>query len=147
MCVGHAAKAFKRPFAQRFSWPIDAPEDAYTYPRLKEFGYSMFFCKRAIFKARHVTNMQERMRRVIKFIHGKQILLKYFRKDFLKQEYNIPSLVVVKVILKFLRKKPVWVILYSMEICINRLFVIFYNYSYLRYTPTISSKNLHSESS
>lgn len=141
-CGGHSMKALSRKFSQGLKWPNDVPEDAYTYLLLTQLGFSLSRQITAKAYMRNVTNLNDRIRQVEKFITGKKALLKYFPEDFIKREYSLPRLLVIKNISIELFKNPIFTILYVFEVIFNRFLTSRAKTFNELYIPYESSKEL-----
>lgn len=122
LCAGHSLRAFKRSIATKLKWPLDAPEDAYAYLRLKESGLKILRRKKAINYMRNVTHFKDRTRQSTKFLSGKKALMKYFNQHVVEEAYQIPKIAIISQLLIELGKSPFWTILLILEFIFNRIY-------------------------
>lgn len=123
-CGGHSMKALSRQFTNKLRWPKDVPEDAYTYLRIKTLNFKLKQVQTASAYMRNVTNVEDRIRQVKKYIGGKKALGSYFSQDLIEKEYKIPKTLFLKYFLKAMIKNPFWISLYFLEIMYNRLLTL-----------------------
>ncbi len=121
---GHSMKVISRAFSKKLEWPINVPEDAYTYFRLKQLGFSMARNPKAQAYMRNVGSFSDRKRQVKKFLSGKKALEKYFPKEILDSEYKIPPLLAARSLISNFAENPFWTVLFFAEIIANRLAVL-----------------------
>ncbi len=138
----NSAKILSRNFTQNLTWPLDLPEDVYTYFRLKQLNLKMVKQHRARFYFRNVTNFKDRKKQCTKFISGRRSFCKYFEPAWIKKEYSPPFGLVVKSVLSSFFRNPVLIVLYLLEVCINRITTLKVSKFDPLFMPHRSSKTL-----
>lgn len=123
-CGGHSMKALSKKFTKKLIWPKDVPEDAYTYLRLRQIGFLMKRQPKAKAWMKNVTTLKDRFRQSIKYQSGKKALANYFSEKYLKNEYSLPRMIVLKHLFLTIKKYPFWVALYLLELLINRIYTL-----------------------
>lgn len=135
-------KILSKNFAQRLQWPINVPEDAYTYFKLKELGLRVKKQKGARAYMRNVTNFNDQIKQSTKFQSGKEALKNYFPVSLLDNEYSVPPTLIFTLIAKELILSPFWFSLYLIEVAINRILTLKADKFNALYEPYVSSKKL-----
>lgn len=139
---GHSMKALSRDFTAVLKWPENVPEDAYAYLFLKKNGLNLYRQTSAKAYMRNVTNVKDRFKQTRKFVSGRLTLTKYFPENFIKNEYNLPKLLILKHILYDFLRNPFWSSLYLLEVIINRILTLRTRSFTALYSPYQSSKKL-----
>lgn len=139
---GHAMKALSRTFTGQLHYPVNVPEDAYTYLALKNTHLRMVRRAKAVTYMRNVTHFTDRIRQCTKFQSGKKSLGRYFSKKLLHEAYDVPITILITNCLKEFFREPFWFSLYILEACINRMFSKHIQRFNALHTTYQSSKNL-----
>lgn len=140
-CNGQAMKALSKDFAKKIRYPVNVPEDAYTYLSAKKYGFQIQVSKDAVVLMKNVSNLGDRMKQCMKFQSGRKILKKHFKQDFIAKEYAIPLNLMFRSIILYFLKHPLWTVFAICEMFLNRIITIKtkkYTYSHGIY---YSSKN------
>ena len=105
---GHTMRAVSRSYASKLFFPSDAPEDCYSYLRLKELGFLMVRAKEARILAKNIKTVGDRFSHSEKFYRGKLALYKYFDNQFVDCEYDFSKILLVKYLLLGFLKSPIY---------------------------------------
>lgn len=114
-CGGHSMKAMSRKFTSRLRWPKSVPEDAYTYFKLLELNLTMQKVPNAKTWMRCPANFFDRLKQGKKFRSGKSVLLDYFEKKVIENEYRVPRMLALKYIIHSTVSSPIFTIFYFLE--------------------------------
>ncbi len=140
---GHSGRLFSKTFTKSLTWPVDVPEDAFAYLRLKQLHLRLVKQKNALMIARNVRNLTDRLRQGSKFANGRQTLTKHFSNAVVNSEYNIPLNIMIKQTFLGFLKNPFWTTLAVMELAVTRLLSFGFRKEFnALYTPYVSSKDL-----
>lgn len=113
MCPG-VARAFSREFIKTLKWPIDVPEDAYSYLACINSGFRFSFAKKSVAIFRAPSTWGDHLKQSKRFFAGKKKMYNFFRSDVVKREYHITLYIRLKhTILQALRR-PVLTISYML---------------------------------
>lgn len=110
-CRG-TARAFSSAFIKTFSWTRVVGEDAYTYLYVISRGMRYKYQKNNLIFYKSPTNFIDHRRQSRRFFSNFKELLKYFSKDLVIREFNIPKYIFFKNLLKFLLVSPLMFIAY-----------------------------------
>lgn len=117
---GHAMKALSRNFAFELTFPTDAPEDSYTYFRLKQLGLQMIVQPNAKAYVKRASNLKDYIRRNKKFVGGKETLKKYFPEALVNREFTPPINLFIKHLHLEFFNSPMLTVLYLMQFLLVR---------------------------
>lgn len=141
-CGGHSMKALSRKFTKKLIWPKDVPEDAYAYLQLRQLGLAMKKQVNAKAWMKNVTTLKDRFKQSVKYQSGRKTLTKYFPNEFLKSEYSLPKILILKHLFLSIKSHPFWTLLYLFELLANRIYTLRAPKFKATYDIYPSSKNL-----
>lgn len=119
---GYSWKAITREFADKYYWPKDAPEDSYTYLRLKQLGLKMKRLENVKVYAGRPKNFPDSIKQSSKFVKGINSLHRYFPNNYIDEEYRIPKKLIFNHVFKALRQNCFLTLSFLLELVFNRLF-------------------------
>jgi acetyltransferase-like isoleucine patch superfamily enzyme len=111
-CHGRG-RAFAKKFYSRLKIPADcSQEDAYTYLECVNKGFKFRYAQQAkvIFGA--PVNINDHAKQSSRFVYGQASLKKYFDKEFILNEQEIPKGLLLRSFILFVLKNPVSAITY-----------------------------------
>ncbi len=95
LCHGRA-RAFQKSLYKRIRWPEDAPEDAYSYLFCKKEKMQFVFTDKAEVFFRCPTTIAEHAKQRLRFLDGRQGLVKHFGKESVTNAFAIPFFLIIK---------------------------------------------------
>lgn len=122
LCHGRA-RAFSKKLYKNLKFPADCPEDAFSYLFAKKHGYKFAYTTAAKTWFRAASDINERKSQSEAFLLGIKRLENYFPKSFLKEEFSIPKIIVLKSIGKSLLKQPIMTLTYVAWLVYIHLFL------------------------
>ncbi len=117
---GHTIKILSKDFANKINMPLDVPEDAYFYLIAKKLGYKFIRDPNINTHVGYVSSFEDQVRQSDKFLSGVNSLKKYFNPIQIKTEYDIPTWIIVKEVIKYFFISPVWISLYLCTFILDR---------------------------
>lgn len=105
LCHGRA-RAFPKEFYSQIIWPDNCPEDPYSYYFCKQKGFKFVFAPMASVFFRSPNNLQEHIVQSTRFISGQKKLEEFFPKEYIAEQFKLPSLFLLKAIILYLFKNP-----------------------------------------
>lgn len=120
LCHGRA-RAFSRNLYKNFAWVNEDPEDAFCYLVCIKNNFLFKYSPNAVIKFKSPSSLTDHKKQSDRFRKGKKNLLKYFDKDFVNAQYNIPTEIIIREMFFSILKSPLLTLSY--------LFI----YSYLRF--------------
>ena len=123
-CHG-TARAFSKELYKQLKFSQSVGEDAYSYLFCKSRGYKYKYAKKAELYYRAPNNYQDHKKQSLRFMDSKKKLSNSFGKEFVEQEYKIPTLCLLYISLFYLIRYPVHMLSYSsmyMSIRIKSMF-------------------------
>jgi len=112
MCYG-VARAFARQFYSNLEWPMDIPEDAYSYFACITQGWYFVCSKKSILFFRTTSVWSDHLAQSTRFFGGKQKMFKIFPEEIVRKEYRIPLPVKIKRTWQSFLDAPVLTIAYT----------------------------------
>ena len=120
LCHGRA-RAFAKRLYKRIVWPVDCPEDSYSYLFCLEKGFSFVYEPKADVTFRVPSSFREYAEKHVRFLTGKNQLSKYFEKSTIRDKYRIPLGVLSEKLLESFLRQPFATASYLGVMLISRL--------------------------
>ena len=105
LCHGRG-RAFSRALYREFHWPDNCPEDAYSYFTCKTKGFKFVYTTNAGVYFRSPATLADHVLQSTRFFAGIRRLTELFDPDYVRQEYVIPRLLLLKTLLRYLKRNP-----------------------------------------
>lgn len=113
LCHGRARAFSKRCYSQ-LEWPNHFPEDAYSYLTCISKGFKFVYAPRAKILFKSPATLSDHFKQSIRFLKGRTKIYAYFPKDYVRKEYNIPKILLIRKFIKYLFISPINILAYSM---------------------------------
>lgn len=140
LCYG-GARAFSKTFYSQITWPLDVPEDAYSYLLCLQNGFSFKYAKQAKIIIRIPATLNDHKKQSTRFMSGKRELYKYFPSTQIEKSYQIPKNIFLSTLLSFLIHKPISTLLYLAITIYLRAISSQYIFT-SKWDPSVSSKEV-----
>lgn len=128
LCHGRA-RAFSKRLYSKLEWPNHFPEDAYSYLTCLSKGFKFVYAPKAKILFRSPATLSDHFKQSIRFIKGKEKMYAYFPKDYVRKEYYIPRILLVRKFIKYLFISPINILAYSMVSFYTRIIETSYKIS------------------
>lgn len=141
LCHGRA-RAFSKELYKNFAWPSEGPEDSYSYLICIKNNFKFKYSSKAKIRFRSPSFFTDHKKQSHRFREGKKDLLKYFDKDFVNAEYNIPAKIIIRETFLSMIKSP---LLMSSYLCLYFSLMLFSkdrDIDHSKIEPSKSSKTL-----
>lgn len=112
MCHG-IGRAFSRAFYSQLTWPMDVPEDAYSYFACLESGFKFVCAQKAVLRFRVPSHWSDHVRQSTRFFGGKDKMAKLFPPNIVYREYRIPLSIKLRYTLPSLIFHPILTVMYA----------------------------------
>ncbi len=142
LCHGRA-RAFSHDFYAQLSFPNVIAEDAYSYFRCLELGYTFAYCPKAKVLFKSPSNLSDHLLQSRRFFRGTKEIHTYFPDSTLTRSYKIPPRLMLRTWATASLERPFYTLMYILILVYSFLTNIFRrtNTSAI-WTPSISSKRL-----
>lgn len=111
LCHGRA-RGFSKAFYSKVRWPVNVPEDAYSYLFCKQLGMKFVYNKNAVVYFRTPSTIEDQVKQSKRFTNGVKQLALSFPGETVDREFSIPTSVVMSSILKFIMYQPLTALTY-----------------------------------
>lgn len=141
LCHGRA-RAFSKKLYKNFEWANESPEDAFSYLTCIKNDFKFMYSPNAKIKFRSPSSLADHKKQSDRFRKGQKNLLKYFDKDFVITQCNIPKTIIIREIFISIIKSPLLMLSY---LGLNFSLILFSENTYIDYSkiePSESSKTL-----
>jgi len=135
-------RAFSSIFLQNFSWPKIASEDAFSYLSCIGRGFQFISPKEAKVFYRLPHNMKDYLKQSTRFLKSKKLIIRWFDKKLVDNEYRINYLYILKSAIKYFFKNPFYFIVYTVILATSKIKTFFQGESDHRWDISESSKKL-----
>ncbi len=106
LCHGRV-RAFSKKMYRNIVWPNYCPEDAYSFLRCYELGLRFVFVESARVYFRSPQTIEEHARQSLRFIQGRDALIRYFSQDSISNVYHIQPMIFFQFLFFYAFKKPI----------------------------------------
>jgi glycosyltransferase involved in cell wall biosynthesis len=142
LCHGRA-RAFSRRFYESLVWPIQHPEDSYSYLYCVQKHFKFVYLPTAQVIFRSPQNLADHLRQSLRFVHGRSQLIDSFPSGFAQREYAIPFFKIITTSCTAFFKHPVLLGSYALITAWGRLTYLFnHTHYHSMYEPSITSKKI-----
>jgi cellulose synthase/poly-beta-1,6-N-acetylglucosamine synthase-like glycosyltransferase len=112
LCCG-VARGLSKEFAKTLKWPTSSSEDAYSFLECKIKNNKFAYLPSAVANYKSPDNFADHMKQSTRFLKGKEVMYNYFPKNFVDENYDIPSKIKLGASIKFLFKDPIKFLSYT----------------------------------
>lgn len=141
LCHGRV-RAFRKELYQSLTFPLDCPEDAYSFLWCKKKGFSFRFESRAEVVFRSPQTIKEHAKQSMRFTLGKEHLIQHFGMKKIQQVYAIPKNMSLRVLLYYGIRHPVSITTYVMITIVTRVFYKLNKSEVKKWDIAVSSKQV-----
>lgn len=141
LCHGRA-RAFSKKLYKDFEWPSESPEDAFSYLVCIKNNLKFKYSPNAVIKFSSPSSLTDHKKQSDRFRKGKKDLLKFFDKDLVNAEYNIPATIIMREMFLSMVKSPLLMFLYLFIYSYLMLFSKDRDIDHSKIEPSKSSKTL-----
>ncbi len=140
-CRG-TARAFSKKIYKKIEFKESIGEDAYSYlyTIFNKYRYKYINSTKAYYRL--PTNFKDHERQSIRFLQSKNKFIKEFGKDFIKENYYIPTKLLAQTVIKYFIKNPIHMTSYIVIYYSLKLKSIFETKVNNQWEISKSSKNL-----
>ena len=142
LCHGRA-RALSRRFYQSLVWPVQHPEDSYSYLYCIQKHFKFVYLPTAQVIFRSPQNLTDHLRQSLRFVHGRSQLIDSFPSGFAQREYVIPFSKIIATSCAALFRHPILTSSYALITVWGRLTYLFNHTHYHSiYEPSVTSKKI-----
>lgn len=107
MCHGRG-RALSKDFYKNIKIPANcSQEDAFMYLLCVSQGFKFCYTPKAKVIFKSPATVADHAKQSMRFSQGNRSLYSYFKPEFIQNEYNLPILIIVKEMFKFLITNPI----------------------------------------
>lgn len=108
------ACALSRRLYKSLVWPVNCPEDAYTYLSCIHRGWRFQYAPEAVILFRSPSTFGDYATQSQRFRNGQTALEHVFNQRFLKKEYAIPAALKIQALVSWFIHEPVYTLFYGL---------------------------------
>jgi len=139
-CHGHA-RVFSRRLYQNLKIPDIPGEDAFSYLYCTYHGFRYRFCSPPENWYKLPGSYIDHNKQSQRFLNSIKQQEKYFPAKFVRQQYRLPILMSLTIVLKHLINNPLFSSLYLLVLATSKIKSLFYrDYNFARWDMAVSSK-------
>ncbi len=139
LCNG-CERSFSRKLYKKIVWPNDVPEDAYSYLYSISNNFKFKYLDNTVILFHPTSNFNDHWKQHKRFVSGIKALKKYFSTEVLNKEYFIPKHLLIKMIVRYIGKRPLSIPLYLLVMIAMKLRKIKKFEDHSKYEISTSSK-------
>ncbi|MEN9406925.1 MAG: hypothetical protein RLZZ455_141, partial [Candidatus Parcubacteria bacterium] len=141
LCHGRA-RGFSKAFYSKVKWPVNVPEDAYSYLFCKKLGMKFVYNKSAVVYFRTPSTIEDQVKQSKRFTYGVKQLSHIFPGGIVEREFSIPAGVVTGSIIRFIMYQPLTAITYIGLLLYIHFFTRVRNQALSSYEASSTTKRL-----
>jgi cellulose synthase/poly-beta-1,6-N-acetylglucosamine synthase-like glycosyltransferase len=139
LCHGRA-RAFSKEFLNEFRWENVVCEDAYSYLHCLKNGYEFNYVKDAEIQYRSPQNLGDHLKQSLRFNSGRQHLENTFGKNFVSDQFKIPTFIVLRNWIEYVIRNPLYSIAFFSVFLLTRVMMMWENRTSVVWEVSMSSK-------
>jgi glycosyltransferase involved in cell wall biosynthesis len=120
LCRG-GARAFSKSFVKKLIFPKLINEDSYSYLTCIEKGFTFVYGEKAKMYIKLPITMHDHLNQSKRFAMNKEEMSHYFLKTLLDEQYFIPKIIVIKVLLEYLFANPFYYFSYIVVLVLTKI--------------------------
>ena len=140
LCHGRV-RAFRKSLYKQIKWPKNCPEDSYSYFFCLKKRFAFYYNPNTGILYRLASTIKDHLYQSNRFYTGKKILLKYFSKKLINDQYNIPINIYLKTCLNYLFTKPIATLSYFLIFFYSKTTKFADQNSYSKWTISTTTKS------